>query len=71
MSPFSSFNDKDFNKNLICLQGIAYNPCPEGCGGVFFSKTCFLSGNQLRWTRRLSQKFDWRCLGKWWVGGQL
>jgi len=25
-----------FHKNLICSQGITYNPCAEGCGGGFF-----------------------------------
>jgi hypothetical protein len=38
MSPFSSFYDKAFNKNLICPQGIIYNPYPEGCGGSVILK---------------------------------
>ena len=36
--PFWSFSDNTFNTNLICLQGITYNPCPEGCGGVVILK---------------------------------
>ena len=45
------FYDKDFDKNLIYPQGLTYNPCPEGCGGVSSSKIYFLSENQQRWTK--------------------
>ena len=41
ISPFWSFYDYPFHKNLICPRGIAYNPCTEGFGGgsCQFSKT--------------------------------
>ena len=38
MSTFSSLDNKDFNINLICPQGINYNPCPEDCGGSVLLK---------------------------------
>jgi hypothetical protein len=39
MSPFWSFYDDAFYKNLICPQNITYNPSPEGCGvGVVILK---------------------------------
>ena len=36
--PFWSFYDNAFNKNLICPQGITYNPCTEGSEGVIILK---------------------------------
>jgi hypothetical protein len=38
MSPFSSFYDKAFNKNIICSQSITCNPCREDCRGVVIVK---------------------------------
>ena len=69
MSPFWSFYDNTFYKNIICPQGITYNPCPEGCGRVSSSKTYFLPENHLRWAKWLSQNCDWMCLGEWWAWG--
>ena len=40
-------------------------------GGVSSSKKYFISGNQLRWTKLLSQNFDWMCLGDLWACGGL
>ena len=41
----------------------------RGLWGVSSSKRYFLSGNQLRWTKWLSQNFEWMCLGEWWAWG--
>jgi hypothetical protein len=38
--PFLKFHNA-FYKNLICPQGITYNPCPERCGGNVFLKDIF------------------------------
>ena len=41
ISPLRSIYHHPFYKNLISLQNIAYNPGPEGCGGIVSSKTQF------------------------------
>ena len=38
MSLLRSLYDYSFYINLICPQGITYNPCPEGCGGIVILK---------------------------------
>ena len=49
-------------------QGMTYNPYPEGCGGgdVNLPRHNFRT-LQLRWTKCLSQNFNWMCLGKLWA----
>jgi hypothetical protein len=78
MSPLWSLYDHTFHINIICPQGITYNPCPEGCHlqihnfwtfqpcwtkWLSSSKTYFLSGNQLRWKMPIS-KFWLDVLGE-------
>ena len=38
MSPLRSLYDQSLYKNLIWLQGITYNPCREGYGGIVILK---------------------------------
>ena len=61
VSPFCRLCDHPFYINLVCPHGISYNPRPQGCG----ARLSFWSF-QLRWTKWLSQNFDWMCFGKWW-----
>ena len=65
--PFWSFYDNSFYKNFICLPGITYNPCPEGCGGIFIVKDLISRTFNYVEKKWLSQNFDWMCLGKRWA----
>ena len=69
INPFSSFYNKAFYRNIICPQGVAYNPLPEVCGRMAVILKGIISDLSNTSNRMGIPNLGRKYLGKWWLWG--